>query len=62
MKYKLQVTSVFEKTFCTYDKHTKQKINLAIMLLEDNPYVGKSLRGNLDAVGQLELAPIVLFT
>jgi addiction module RelE/StbE family toxin len=47
VKYKLQVTTIFEKAFRKYDNLIKQKIDLTIRQLEVDPYVGKTLRGNL---------------
>ena len=46
-KYKLQVSTIFEKAFRKYDIPTKQKLDLAIRQLEVDPYEGKTLRGNL---------------
>lgn len=43
----LQITTNFEKAFRKYDKLIKQKVDLAIRQLEVDPYVGKTLRGNL---------------
>lgn len=47
MKYKLRITKTFERNFHKLDTKTKIRVDSTVRLLETDPYVGKSLRGNL---------------
>ncbi|MFQ5710210.1 MAG: type II toxin-antitoxin system RelE/ParE family toxin [Candidatus Geothermarchaeales archaeon] len=47
MKYRLNTTSRFERDFRRFSPKLKGKIDSSIRRLEDEPYLGKPLRGEL---------------
>lgn len=47
MKYELRVTKSFERVFRKLPKQVQQQIKSEIFILEDQPYLGESLRGEL---------------
>lgn len=54
-KYKIRFTPRFIRKFKILKRHTQIRILREIKLLEDNPYLGKPLRGTWSGVYSLRI-------
>jgi len=55
MKYEIKVTKRFEKDFRRLTKEVKVRIDFAIRRLQENPYMGKFLHGDLKGKRSLRI-------
>lgn len=55
MKYELKVTKRFERDFRSLTKEMKIRIDSAIEELQENPYLGKYLHGDLKGKRSLRI-------
>ncbi len=55
MAYTVETTETFEKEFAKHHRERKEWLKRMISRLEENPEFGKSLRGRLSGLWQLQL-------